>query len=168
MRRQLLGQQDVGGPVTLHDPVRHDRFGGPFRPDLLLGLAEGQRLGLGEDVRRQDVVVVAEGVEGLAEPDEVDRDQPGPLVDELVEAVLSVGAGFAPVNGAGVVVDHSAVKGHVLAVRLHRELLQVGREPLQVLLVGHDADRLGAKEVHVPDGQQAHEHGQVAFAAVWS
>ena len=49
----------------------------------------------------------------------------------------------------------------MLAIALHGELLQVGREALQVLLVGQDGDRLRVEEVVVPDGEQAHEHGQV-------
>ena len=49
----------------------------------------------------------------------------------------------------------------MLAVRLHRQLLQVGGEALQVLLVGQHGDRLGAEEVAVPDGQQAHQRRQV-------
>src|SRR6185312_11265550 len=60
------------------------------------------------------------------------------LVQQLVEAVLAVGPGLAPVDRAGVVVDVGAVEGHVLAVRLHRQLLQVGGEAVQVLVVGQD------------------------------
>ena len=66
--RQFLRQQDVGGAVPLHDPVWHHLFGGALGPHLLLGLAEGEGLGLGEDVRRQDVVVVAERVEAWPNP----------------------------------------------------------------------------------------------------
>ena len=51
----------------------------------------------------------------------------------------------------------------VLAVALHGQLLQVGRESLQVLLVRQHRDRLGAEEIVVPDAQQAHEHRQVAL-----
>ena len=51
----------------------------------------------------------------------------------------------------------------MLAVGLHRELLQIGRKALQILLVGKDADRLRAEEVVVPDREQAHDHRQVAF-----
>ena len=50
-------------------------------------------------------MVVTQRVEGLAEPDEIDRDQLGALVDELVEAVLAVGARLTPVHRAGLVVD---------------------------------------------------------------
>ena len=49
----------------------------------------------------------------------------------------------------------------MLAVGLHRQLLQVGGEALEVLLVGHHADRLGAEEIAVPDGEQPHQHRQV-------
>ena len=73
--------------------------------DLLLGLAERQRLGLGEHVGHQQVVVVAQRVERLGEADQVDRDQLRALVDQLVEAVLAVGARLAPVDRAGLVVD---------------------------------------------------------------
>ena len=68
--------------------------------DLLLGLAERERLGLREHVRHQQVVVVAERVQVLGEPDQVDRDQLRALVDQLVEAVLAVGARLAPVDRA--------------------------------------------------------------------
>lgn len=80
--------------------MRYHRLGGPFRPDPILGFAERERLRLGEDVRRQDVVMIAERVDALAEADQVDRDQLGPLVQELVEAALAVGARLAPVGPA--------------------------------------------------------------------
>ena len=101
------------------------------------------------------------GLSVLANADQVDRDQLRPLVDQLVEAVLAVGARLAPVDRAGLVVDVPTVERDVLAVGLHRELLQVGREALEVLLVGHHADRLGAEEVAVPDAEQPHQHRQV-------
>ena len=88
-------------------------------------------------------------------------DEPGALVDQLVEAVLAVRPGLAPVDRPGVVVDGRPVERHVLAVGLHRQLLQVGGEALEVLVVGHDADGLRVEEVAVPHRQKAHEHGQV-------
>lgn len=41
------------------------------------------------------------------------------LVDELVEGMLSVGSGFAPDDGSGVVVDTSSIFSDVLPVGLH-------------------------------------------------
>ena len=98
----------------------------------------------------------AEGVKRPAERNEVARDQPGPLVDQLVEGVLAVGSGLAPVDGAGVVVDRRPIERDVLAVALHRQLLQIGRKSLQVLLVGQHRDGLRTEEVVVPDRQQTH------------
>ena len=153
VRRELLGEDHVGRAVALHHPVGDDVIGRALGADLLLGLAERQRLGLGEHVRDQQVVMVAQRVQRLGERDQVDRDQPRALVDQLVEAVLAVGPGLAPVDRAGVVVDVAAVERDVLAVGLHRQLLEVGREALEVLLVGHHADGLGAEEVRVPDAR---------------
>ena len=116
--------------------------------DLVRGLAEGERLGLGEDVRGEDVVVVAERVERLREADEVDRDRarcPGG------SAGRSCAGRWCPARPSRPRRSRSrrrcAVERHVLAVGLHRELLQVGGEPLQVLVVGHHAEGLGAEEV---------------------
>ncbi len=103
--RQLLGQEDVRRAVPLEDPMRHDRLGRSLRAYLLVGLPERKRLGLGEHVRHEDVVVVAERVERLREADEVDRDELRPLVDQLVEAVLAVRPGLAPEDRARLVVD---------------------------------------------------------------
>ena len=49
----------------------------------------------------------------------------------------------------------------MLAVALHRQLLQIGGKALQILLVGQHGDGLRAEEIVVPDGQQAHQHRQV-------
>jgi len=43
-----------------------------------------------------------------------------------------------------------AVDCDMLAVAFHRQLLEVGRETLQVLLVGQDGHGLGPEEVVVP------------------
>ena len=51
----------------------------------------------------------------------------------------------------------------MLAVALHGQLLEVGRESIQVLFIRQDRDGLGVEEVGVPDGQEAHEHRQVAL-----
>ena len=39
----------------------YDAFGSAFGPHLFFGLAEGERLCLGEDIRRQDVCGPAAG-----------------------------------------------------------------------------------------------------------
>ena len=45
--------------------------------------------------------MLAERVERLAERDEVARNEPRALVDQLIEGVLAVGARFSPVNRSG-------------------------------------------------------------------
>ena len=74
--------------------------------------------------------MATEGIQRLGEGDEVARDEARALVDELVEGMLAVRAGFAPVDRAGISVHFGAVELNVLAVAFHRELLQVGWEAL--------------------------------------
>ena len=124
-------------------------------------LPERKRLGLREDVRDEQVVVAPERVEARCEADEVARDQPRALVDQLVEAVLPVRPRLAPEDRAGVDVDRRRVDPDALAVRLHRQLLEVGGEPLEVLVVRQHGDGLRVEEVRVPDGEQPHQHRQV-------
>ena len=60
------------------------------------------------------------------------------------------------------VVTGGAVPAHALAVGLHRQLLQVGREAVQQLGVGEHGVGLGAEEVGVPDVEQPHQQRHVA------
>src|SRR5215813_9026513 len=146
-RRELLGDERVRRAITLEYPVWHQPLRRALSLDFLGRLTEGQRLGLGEDVRQEDVVMPAQRIERLAKGDEVTGDEAGALMDELVEGVLTVGARLAPVDGAGLVVDRAAIEGDVFAVALHGQLLQIGREALQVLLIWQDRHRLGTEEV---------------------
>ena len=104
-RREPLGEESVGRAIALKDPVRNEPIGGAFGLHLFGGLAEGQRFGLGKDVRQQDVVVPSKRVERLDEGDEVTRDEPGPLMNQLVEGMLAVGPRLAPVDGPGIRFD---------------------------------------------------------------
>ena len=101
--RKALGEDRVGGAVALEDPVGHEPIRRALGLHLLGRLAEGQRFGLGEDVGQEHVVVPAQGVERLDEGDEVTGNEPGSLMDQLVEGVLAVGPRLAPVDGAGLV-----------------------------------------------------------------
>src|SRR5690349_23473375 len=82
-------------------------------------------------------------------------------MDELIKGVLPVGARLAPIDGTRIIGDGFPIERHVLAVALHRQLLQIGGKSLQVLLVGKDRDGLSIEEIYIPDGEQAHEHGKV-------
>ncbi len=162
-RGQPLQQDRVGRTVALEGAVRHQPGRRAFGLDFLRRFAKGQRLRLGKNVGQQNVVVPAERVQRLGKRDEVAGDELGPLMDQLVEGMLAVGARLAPVDRPGLVVDLRSIQRDVFAVALHRQLLEVSREALQVLLIGQDRDGLRAEEVVVPDAQESHEHGQVAL-----
>ena len=159
--RQHLRQDRVRRPVALKDLVRDQLGSHALGLHLLGGLAEGQRLGLGKHVGHQHVVMASERIQRLGKADEVTWNQPRTLMDQLVERVLAVGAGLAPVDRTGLIVHVLAGHRDMLAVRLHRELLQIGRKPLQVLFIRQDRHRLGVEEVRIPDRQQAQQHRQV-------
>src|SRR2546425_11251280 len=84
----------------------------------------------------------ANRIQRLGKCNEVARDEPCPLMDQLVERVLPVCSRFSPVDGAGIVGDYFTVKCDVFSVALHRQLLQICRETLQILLVRQDRDSL--------------------------
>ena len=106
-------------------------------------------------------MVTAQRIQSLAEGDEVAGNQSGALMNQLVKAVLSVGARFAPVNGAGVVVHAGAVQRDLLAQTFHGHLLQIGREAFEILIIGQHGCGFGVQKIGVPDPQQRHENRQV-------
>src|SRR5580704_9271519 len=95
-------------------------------------------------------MVPSQRIERLAEADKVAGDQLRTLVDELVIGVLAIGAVRSPDDWARLVIDPATVEIDVLPVALHVELLQVGAEPGQILIVGQDSDRLSTKKIVVP------------------
>src|SRR4030095_304462 len=97
----------------------------------------------------------AKWIQGFAERDEVAGNESRALMNQLVEGMLTIGARLTPVDRASIVADSFAVYGDVFAIALHRQLLQIGGEALQVLLVRQHRDGLGAEEVGIPHRQQA-------------
>ena len=160
-RREDRGRR----PVARERSGRHEGSGRTLGLDLFGGLAESERLGLREEVREEQSVhvaaIVLERVGRVDERDEVGRDQAGALVDQLVERVLAVRPRLAPEHLAGVGRDGCAIPAHGLAVGLHRQLLQVRREAVQLLRVGEHRVRLRVEEVRVPDVEQAHQDRHV-------
>ena len=82
-------------------------------------------------------------------------------MDQLVEGVLAVGAGLAPEDLAGLGGDRGAVPAHGLAVGFHGQLLQIGREAVQVLVVRQHGVGGDLEEVAVPHVQHAEQHDDV-------
>src|SRR5262249_13158104 len=152
-RSKTIGQNCVRWAVALEDPVGHEPIRCTFGFDLFLCLAEGQRLSLREHVSQKNVMVTAERIQCLIKRYEVARNQSRSLMDQLVKRMLTVRSRFTPVNRAGIAGDFASIKCDVFAVALHRQLLEISRESLQVLLVRKDRYCRGTKEVVVPDSK---------------
>ena len=84
-------------------------------------------------------------------------------MDHLVEGVLAVGAGLAPEDGRRIPADLISIEHHVLAVRLHLKLLQVGREARHLSYIRKDRDRREVHQVAVPNADEAHQDRHVLF-----
>src|SRR3954463_15712860 len=119
------------------EPVRR-----PFRLALIGSLAECQRLGLGEHIGEQHVMMPAQWVPRPRECDEIAGNKSGALMDQLIKGVLPICAGLAPINRTRLAVDRRAGERDVLAVALHRQLLQISWEALEILVVGKDCNGL--------------------------
>src|SRR5271156_3077988 len=103
----------------------------------------------------------AKRIERRRESDEVARNQSRPLMNQLIERVLTVGSRFTPVNWTRLVRHSFSVERNMFAIALHRQLLEVSWEPLQVLLIGQDRYGLRPEKIVVPDRQKSQQHRQV-------
>jgi hypothetical protein len=108
-------------------------------------------------------MVPAQRVMGLACRDEIGRHQARALVQQLKERVLGIGSRRPPDDGARIVVNRSAVARHAFAARFHVELLQVGRQQRERIVVGQDRMRRGAAKIVIPDAEQGEDYGHVAL-----
>src|SRR5215831_194642 len=138
--REPINEDRVRWPIAREDAMRHEPIRRALSLDLVGRLAKRQRFGLGKDVCDEHVVMLPKWVERFVERDEVAGNEPRALMNQLIERVLAIGARLAPIDGASIVVDALAVYGDVFAVALHGQLLQIGRESLQILLVGQHRD----------------------------
>src|SRR5262245_13180593 len=105
----------------------------------------------------------SEWMEWLSERDDVAWNKACPLMDQLIEGVLTVCSRLSPVNRSRRMGDSASLHRDMLAVALHCQLLQISRETFQVLLIRQHSDRLGVEEVVVPDSEKTHKHRQVSF-----
>src|SRR5574340_1572790 len=102
MRRELLQQDRVARVVAVEHLVRCCLPGLSLR--LLQRAAAHQRLGLREEIGDENVMMFLQLGMRLDRDDEVGRNQPRALVQQLVERVLAVDAGGAPDNLSGGIV----------------------------------------------------------------
>ena len=68
--------------------------------------------------------------------------------------MLTVGARLTPYDRTGLKVDSLTIDIDALAIALHLQLLQICWEAGKIGGVRHDADRLSAEEIVIPDGEQ--------------
>src|SRR3954447_4441453 len=159
---ELAKENRVGRTVALEHLVRHQGFQSgardadalQFGAHLFRILAAHQRFRLGEEVGEQDRMVLANRVLRLDRGEEIGRNDARPLVDKLIEGVLSVGPRLAEKDRTGPIIDPVAVAIDRLAVALHIELLKISREAMQVLVVGQYRIAVGTEEIGVPDADQ--------------
>ena len=106
-------------------------------------------------------MVRPQAVEGLTETNKVARDQTGTLMDELVIGMLAIGPRLAPNNRPGLISDRLSVEVHTLPIALHIELLTIGAQTPQVLVIGQDGVGLSSEKVGIPHPEQPEDHRQV-------
>src|SRR5439155_5453147 len=153
----------VGWAITVKGAVSDEPSRNAFGSHLVFGFTECQRLCLCKEVRHQKVMMIADWSNCLTKTDEITWNYFRSLVKKLIKGVLAVGARLTPVDGACLIIHSSAIHHHMLAIALHRQLLEVSRKALQVLAVGKDRDSLGIEETAVPDRKQSHENRQVSL-----
>jgi hypothetical protein len=85
-------------------------------------------------------VVIAQRIERLSERDEIERDQPRALMDELVEAVLPVRAGLSKDDRTGVdsSIESLSSLTNAFTVTFHVKLLDMRWESDQCLTIRQD------------------------------
>src|SRR5215831_12857773 len=75
--------------------------------------------------------------------------------------MLAVGAGLAPIHRTGFIVNDNSIDRDMLAITLHRQLLQISGKSLEILLVRQNSDGMGAEEIVVPHADETHEHREI-------
>ena len=84
-RSEPLGEDGVGRAISFKYAMRDQPFRRAFSVDFIGCLSKSQRFGLGNDVRHQDIMMAADGIESLSEGNEVAGNQAGSLMDQLIK-----------------------------------------------------------------------------------
>ena len=124
-------------------------------------MAERKRLRLGQAILQREILRLGAAPRTAQRRNEIERRGRGPLVQHLEERVLGIRAGLAPHHRRGGEIDVLAGERHRFAVALHFELLQVGRQARQALIVGQHGERRERQEAAVPHAEHPHDHGQI-------
>ena len=122
-----------------------------------------QGLALREAIGDQKIVMMPVSVGRRRRDKEVQGNDLRALMDELEEGVLAVGAGLAPHHRAGRRVARRAVELDMLAVALHLQLLEIGGEAPEPLVVWDHAVRRVPEDVAVPAAEEPHQDRDVSL-----
>src|SRR5580658_1075111 len=82
-------------------------------------------------------------------------------MEQLEEGVLRIVTGLTPDDGRGLTFHGTAIEHHGFAVALHLELLQVGGETSQRVVIRQHGERRRFHEIDIPDADEPHERRQV-------
>src|SRR6185437_3584156 len=104
-------------------------------------LSVGESLGLRQTAGDGEVLLGLIAARRAGGQQEIQRRTHAALVQHLEERVLAIVAGLAPDDGGGRALDRRTVLHHRLAVALHFELLQVGGEAPQRVVVRQYRER---------------------------
>ena len=118
-RRKPLSHDRGGWSIALKGAMWHQPLRCPGGADLFGCSAERKRLRLRQHIRQQQIVVIAHWIQGLGERYKIARNEFRPLVNQLVERVLSIRSWLTPIDGSRLIFDALSLKRYVLAVALH-------------------------------------------------
>src|SRR5689334_9769569 len=99
-------------------------------------------------------MMVAQRIQRSGGGQKVARNEFGPLMDQLVKRMLTVGSRLTPDHRPCAVIDRLAVSGNALAVALHVALLEISREARHILVIRQYRLSLCAEEIVIPDADQ--------------
>lgn len=162
-RRDLVSQNRGRRTVAEEGFMRYKLILRPLCLDLFRSLADHQGLRLGEKVGSKHpalvrncsflwklnlllVLVVFYRIVALSSKNKVSGNELGSLVEQLVERVLCVGCWLAKEDRTSCILDVITVAGDGLAVRLHRELLKISWEPVQILVKARSSQHTISKK----------------------
>ena len=84
-------------------------------------------------------------------------------MNQLIKSMLSIGAGFSPNDGSGLVVDCFTISAYVFSITLHISLLEIGRESVHVLIIRENGFGFGSVEIVVPNAEHRQHHWHIVF-----
>jgi len=112
-------------------------IGQPVGTGCRCGSTNHKGLGLRQRVGDENAVLMIEiGLMPLGRNEKVTGHHLAPLVNQLVEGVLAVRPRLTPDDGPDGHRHHRSIARRALAMRLQFELLQIGRQTGEALIVG--------------------------------